>query len=224
MALSRTLVRPDTGQQRYDLREVAGALCWIVRAGAPWRLVPHEFPPWEAGSQRTQRWLAAGCLAAMVHNLPALLHLAEGRGAQPAAVSFDNRTLPSTPERGHRAGYDGAKRRRGSKLHVTVDTLGHLLALAVTPADAQDRAQVSEPAAAVQAATGEQVELASVDQGYTGEQPAADATDHGIHLEVVKLPEARRGFVLLPRRWVVERSFAWLSHFRQARPGLRAAA
>lgn len=90
-----------------------------------------------------------------------------------------------------------------------------MLALTVTPADAQDRAQVDQLAAAVQDATGDHVTLAYVDQGYTGATPAAEAATHGIALEVVKLPDAKRGFVLLPRRWVVERSFAWASRFRR---------
>jgi transposase len=98
-------------------------------------------------------------------------------------------------------------------VHAAVDTLGHLLALHVTPANAQDRAQVDELAAQVQAATGQTVEVAFVDQGYTGEEPAAAA--HGIRLDVVKLPAAKRGFVLLPRRWVAERSFAWAGRFRR---------
>ena len=128
---------------------------------------------------------------------------------------LDSRTLQSSPESGARVGYDGAKRRKGSKTHLAVDTLGHVLALLVTPANEQDRAQVAALAAAVQEATGETVEVAYVDQGYTGEQPAADAAAHGIRLEVVKLPEAKRGFVLLPRRWVVERDFAWATRFRR---------
>jgi transposase len=85
----------------------------------------------------------------------------------------------------------------------------------VTPADEQDRGQVEELAEAVQEATGESVELAYVDQGYTGEEPAEAAEEHGIRLEVVKRPEAKRGFVLLPRRWVVERDFAGVSRFRR---------
>ena len=95
-------------------------------------------------------------------------------------------------------------RRKGSKVHVAVDTLGHLLALHVTPADEQDRAQVSKLATEVQEGTGQHVEVAFVDQGYTGEQAAQAAQDQGMRLEIVTLPEARRGFVLLPRRWVVE--------------------
>ncbi len=98
---------------------------------------------------------------------------------------------------------------------MAVDTLGHLLALAVTPANEQERSQVAARAAQVQEATEQSVQLAYVDQGYTGEKPAAAAAAHGIQLEVVKLAEAKRGFVLLPRRWVVERSFAWLARFRR---------
>ncbi len=151
----------------------------------------------------------------MVHDLRELLRLGAGRKEQPTATIMDSRTLRSTPESGEHAGYDGAKRKRGSKVHVAVDTLGHLLALHVSPANEQDREQVEGLAEAIRQATGESVELAYVDQGYSGEQPAADAGAHGIRLEVVKHSEARRGFVLLPRRWVVERSFAWASRFRR---------
>jgi transposase len=210
-----TLMRADAPQREHKLREVFNALRWLVRAGAPWRLLPHEFPPWAAVYQQTQRWLAAGSFEAIVHDLRALLRLAEGREAQPSAVIFDARTLQSTPESGGRAGYDGHKRKKGSKTHAAVDTLGHLLALLVTPANEQERAQVAELAEAVQEVTGEHVELAFVDQGYTGEQTAEAAQEHGITLEVVKLPAAKRGFVLLPRRWVVERSFAWAARFRR---------
>jgi transposase len=151
-----------------------------------------------------------------VHELRALLRLAAGRPPEPTAVIFDGRTLQSTPESGPRAGYDGHKKRRGSKTHLAVDTLGHLLALVVTPASDQERAQVEHLAAAVQEATGESVEVAFVDQGDTGEDPAAEAAQtHGIRLEVVKHTEAKRGFVWLPRRWVVERSFAWATRFRR---------
>jgi transposase len=209
------LLPEDAGQRRYALREVFDALRWMVRAGAPWRLLPTNFPPWPAVYQQAQRWLAAGCFEAIVHDLRALLRLAAGRAPEPTAVVLDGRTLQSTPESGHRAGYDGHKKRRGSKTHVAVDTLGHLLALVVTPASDQERAQVEALAQRVQAVTGETVELAYVDQGYTGQEPAAAAQTHGIRLEVVKHAQAKRGFILLPRRWVVERSFAWATRFRR---------
>ncbi len=209
------LVREDAPQRTHELREVFNGLRWIVRAGASWRMLPHDLPPWQAVYQQTQRWLSAGVFEAMVHDLRALLRLAEGRAPGPTAAILDSRTLRSSPESGHRAGYDGAKRKKGSKVHAAVDTLGHLLALHVTPADEQDRAQVEELAEAVEEATGESVELAYIDRGYTGEEPAEAAQEHGIRLEVVKRPEGERGFVLLPRRWVVERDFAWASRFRR---------
>jgi transposase len=209
------LVREDAPQRTHDLREVFNGLRWIVRSGAPWRMLPHDFPPWEAVYQQTQRWLSAGAFEAMVHDLRALLRLAKGRDKEPTAAILDSRTLRSTPENGNRSGYDGAKRKRGSKVHAAVDTLGHLLALHVTAANEQDREQVEVLAEAIQEATGENIELAYVDQGYTGERPAEEAAEHGIQLEVVKHQEAKRGFVLLPRRWVVERDFAWASRFRR---------
>jgi transposase len=209
-----TLMKPDAPQRHHDPREVFNALRWIVRAGAPWRMLPTNFPPWEAVYHQTQRWLAAGCFATMVHDLRVLLRWSAGRADQSTAVIIDSATRHSTPESGHRAGDDGHKKRNGSKIHAAVDTLGELLVLHVTPANASDRAQVAALAAEVQAVTGQTVALGFVDQGYSGEQAAADAA-HGLRLEVIKLPEAKRGFVLLPRRWVVERSFAWMARFRR---------
>jgi transposase len=214
-----TLMDEAAPQRRHELREVFNALRWIVRTGAQWRYLPTNFPPWAAAgalwAQQTQRWLAAGVFEAMVHDLRAFLRWTEGRADDPTAAIFDARTMQSTPESGAGSGYDGYKRRNGRKTHVAVDTLGHLLALLVTPANAQERDQVEQLAAAVQGATGERVEVAFVDQGYTGEAASAAAAAHGIRLEVVKLDEAKRGFVLLPRRWVIERSFAWVARFRR---------
>ena len=209
------LVREDAPQRTHDLREVFNGLRYVMKGGVTWRLVPNDLPPWEIIYQQTQRWLRAGVFEVMVHDLRLLLRTFAGRKGQPTAAILDSRTLRSTPESGARASYDGAKRKKGSKIHIAVDTLGHLLAAHVTTASEQDRAQVGVLAEAVQDATGQSVELAWVDQGYTGETAADAAAVHGIQLEVVKLPEAKRGFVLLPRRWVVERSFAWATRFRR---------
>jgi transposase len=210
-----TLMTEDAPQRHHDLREVFNALRWLVRTGSPWRYLPNDLPPWPAVYQQTQRWLAAECFETMADDLRVVLREAAGRNPQPTAVILDGRTLQSTPESGHRAGFDGHKKRNGSKLHAAVDTLGHLLAARLTPANAQERAQVDALADEVQQITGNTVEVAFVDQGYTGEDPAEAAAAHGIELVVVSLPEAKRGFVLLPRRWVVERSFAWATRFRR---------
>ncbi|MBA2716975.1 MAG: IS5 family transposase [Propionibacteriales bacterium] len=207
---------PDGAKQRqHPLREAFNGLRYLVRYGVAWRALPNDLPPWAAVYQQAQRWLAAGCFEALAHDLRAVLRLAAGRSEEPSAAVLDSRTLRSTPESGSRAAWDGHKRTRGSKIHMAVDTLGHLLALHVTPANEGDRAAVGALAEAVQDATGESVSLAYVDQGYTGEQAADAAQAHGIRLEVVKLPDAKRGFVLLPRRWVVERSFAWMARCRR---------
>jgi transposase len=210
-----TLLREDAPRREYPMRDVLDALRWLVKTGCQWRYLPGDFPPWAAVYQQARRWLAAGCFEALTHDLRELLRLAAGRDPRPSAAILDARTIQSTPASGGRAGYDGHKRRNGSKVHMAVDTLGHLLALRVTPASDDERTQVAELAAAVQEATGQAVTLAFVDQGYTGDQPAADAANHGIRLEVVKHTEAKRGFVLLPRRWVVERSFGWMARFRR---------
>jgi transposase len=205
----------DAPQREHSLREVFNGLRWIVRTGAQWRMMPHDLPPWAAVYQQTQRWLKASVFEAIVNDLRALLRLAQGRNTYPSATIFDSRTLQSSPESGHRAGCDGAKRRKGSKIHAAVDTLGNLLTLLVTPADEQDRDHVGKLAAAVQEATGSHVEVAFVDQGDTGEKPAQVANAQGIRLHVITLPEAKHGFVWLPRRWVGERRFAWTTRFRR---------
>ncbi len=116
-----TLMREDAPQRDYSLREVFNGLRYIVRGGEAWRMMPHDLPPWPVVYQQAQRWMKAGVFEAMVQDLRMLLRLAQGRNAQPSAAIFDSRTLQSTPESGGRAGYDGAKRRKGSKLPKMAD-------------------------------------------------------------------------------------------------------
>jgi transposase len=210
-----TLMREDAPQRGHALRDAFDAVRYVVRTGCQWDFLPHDFPPWTAVYQQARRLVSAGVFEAIAHDLRMILRLVQEREAQPTATILDARTLQSTPESGGRAGYDGAKKKNGSKIHVAVDTLGHLLALKVTAANEQERAQVAELAARVQEVTGGAVEVAFVDQGYTGETAAEQAQASGIRLEVVKHTEAKRGFVLLPRRWVVERTFGWLGRFRR---------
>ena len=210
-----TLMKEDAPQRVHALRDVFDAMRWMAKAACPWRLLPGDFPPWFVVEQQSKRWIKASVLEAMTHDLRRIIRLLHERAEEPTAAVLDGRTLQSSPESGARAGYDGYKRKKGSKVHIAVDTLGHLLALVVTPANEQERAQVAALAEQVQEATEQSLELAFVDQGYTGEKAAEAAATHGIQLEVVKLADAKRGFVLLPRRWVVERSFAWLARFRR---------
>ena len=214
-----SLIRQDAPQHRHDPREVFNGLRWVVRTGSPWRYLPKTTCPalggrlpaeTQSGGSRpgsSRRWSTTS-------------------GPCCARPRVDRRTRPpqcstAAPcahprESGRRGGYDGAKRKKSSKVHAAVDTLGHLVALRVTPATEQDREQVEMLAEALQEATGESVELAYVDRGYSGERgAAAEAEARGIRLEVVKHPGSKKGFVLLPCRWVVERSLAWASRFRR---------
>ena len=168
-----TLMKEDAPQRKHSSWKLFNGLRWFVRAG---------------------------CFETMAEDLRLLRRLSAGRIDAPSTAILDSRTLPSTPGSGARAGFDGHQKRKGSKVHAAVDTLGHSLALKVTPANEQDREQVAALVQAGQAATGQNVQVAFVDQGHTGEQPAADAAKEGMCLEVVKHPEAKRGFVLLLRR------------------------
>jgi transposase len=209
------LCREDARQPDYPLRDVFSALRSIAKTGSQWCFLPNDLPPWTVVYQQMRRWIEARCFETMVEDLRILLREFAGRKGQPTAMILDGRTLQSTPESGAHAGYDGAKRRKGSKVHAAVDTLGHVLALHVTAADEQDRAQVEKLAESVQEITGDTIELAYVDQGYAGETAAEAAKKRGVRLEVIKHTEVKLGFVLLPRRWVVERSFAWAARFRR---------
>ena len=151
---------------------------------------------------------------------------AQGRAPSPTAVILDSRTLQSTPESGAPGRLRRGQAQEGVARSMSRSTRSATCWRCTSPRPMSRTAARSRGLAeAVQAATGETVELAFVDQGYTGEpRPATAAAGHGIRLEVVKLPAAKRGFVLLPRRWVVERSFAWTGRFRPPGARLRAVA
>ena len=154
------LMKEDAAQREYSSRPVFNAVCYLVRTGCPWRDLPNDLPPWYVVHQQAQRWIKAGCFEALAHDLRKMLRLLSQKAMDPSAVIPDGRTLQSTPESGKRAGYDGYKRKKGSKVHIAVDTLGHLLALSVTPANEQERAQVADLIQDVQEITGEKVQVA----------------------------------------------------------------
>lgn len=166
-----TLIDEQAPQRHHDLRELFNASRWLVRTGAPWRLLPTIFPSWPAVYQQTRRWLKAGSFEAILSARRSVLWAVQGRAGQPSTVVLGGRTSQSTVESGTRAGYDGHKRKRGSKVHMAVDTLGHLQAVHATPANEQERSQVDELAQQVQVASGEPVTLAYADQGYTVDAP-----------------------------------------------------
>ena len=179
VALAVTLMDEAAPQWNDPLRDVANGLRSMLRTGAPWRMLPTDVPPWPVVDHQTQRCLTAGVGAQMVHDVRMLLRAITDRAPQPRAVIVASRTLQSTPERGGRARDDGHNRRNGAKIHLAVATLGHLLAVVVTPANAHDRAQVATLAQRMQELPGDTGAVAVGDQGYTGAQPAAEAAAHG---------------------------------------------
>lgn len=209
------LIPEDSPQRQYTIREILNATLWIARTGSQWAYLPHDFPPHKIVHQQVTRWFAHGCFENMVHDLRMLTREQAQRHAVPTVAITDSRTLQSTPESGGRAGFDGAKRRKGSKIHAVVDTLGNVITLLVTAANEQDRAQMYDLCREVQQVTAGNVDVMLVDQGYTGEQASTDAALNDIELVVVPRPAGEKGFVLVPRRWVVERTFAWTSRFRR---------
>ena len=209
------LMSEEAPQRGHPLRALFNALRYLAHTGCPWRYLPHDLPPWSAVYQPWTRWRDARVFESIVHDLNELQRVLLGRAPTPTAVVLDGRTRPGTPESGHRAGYDGAKKGKGSKAHIAVDTLGQLLSVVITPANEQERAQVGELCRQVQGVTGQTVQVGYGDQGYTGEETEYAAAVHDMALQVIKKPEGRTGVVFLPRRWVVERSFAWLSRFRR---------
>ena len=205
----------DAAQRIHPIREVLNSLFWIARTGSPWEYLPHDFPPYKIVHQQALRWFEHGCFENLVHDLRMMDRAAVGRDSVPSVAIIDSRTLQSTPESGHRSGYDGAKKRNGSKVHAAVDTLGHVIALLVTSADEQDREQVYDLCHQIQTVTGDCIDVVLADGGYTGEQAEIDAALLDIELVVVKRPAGASGFVLLPKRWIVERNFAWAARFRR---------
>lgn len=210
-----TLIRDAAPQREHDLREIYNGVRYVIRTGCPWRYLPHDLPPWWAVYQQYRRWIDAGCFEDLLEAARKLARTTVGRDPQPTAAIFDSRTLRSTPESGARAGYDGYKKTNGSKIHLSTDTAGNPLALEASPADEQDRAHTGALADKTQSATENSVKKAFVDQGYTGKPAAEAAQEQGIELEVVKVEGVKGGFVLLPRRWVVERTNAWAARFRR---------
>ena len=140
----------------------------------------NDLPPWEIVYQQAHRWLRGGCFEIPTEDLRIVLRGAARHTEQPSAPIIDSRTLRFTPESGERITYDGAKRKKGSKLHLAVDTLASLLALHITPTDTDDRAKVGRITEAILTETGVSVEVAFVVQGYVGEKAADAAAHHGI--------------------------------------------
>lgn len=201
---------------RWCRREVINTILYVLRTGCAWRLVPHDLVPGKTAYRWFRAWTADGTWDQVHDRLREGLRCADGRDPRPSAAVIDAQTV-LTAEGGAARGYDAGKRTRGRKRHLVVDTGGLVLAVAVTSASVQDRLG----ARTVLEAARQRFPLLGLvwaDQGYANR---VDSTligwcaRRGMRMEIVRKPEGVKGFQVLPRRWVVERTFAWLGRCRR---------
>ena len=203
------------GRPRTALREVLNAILYLVKTGAQWRLLPQNFPPWQTVYHHFRQWSRNGLLARLNHRLRAKVRQAVGKHPQPTAASLDSQTVRASAH-GGTVGYDAAKKTKGRKRFLLVDTLGLVLGAGVEPASCPERQGARTLLATVLADHPELLKL-WVDGGFNGPDFAAwvKTQQPKLVVEVVKRLTDVPGFTLLPKRWVVERTFGWLMHCRR---------
>jgi putative transposase len=204
--------QPGLQEPEHHPREMMNAIRYRTRTGCSWRSLPHDFPPWSTVSKCMYRWIADDTIERIHDALVRHVRVAEGRNPEPTAGVIDSQSVKSSGNGGP-GGFDGGKKVNGRKRHVLVDVLGMVLALVITPANVQDR-DGAVPVLMAAHAVHRTLRHVWADCAYNGEGIVKVQEDTGIKVEVVKHKEGHRGFAVLPRRWVVERTNAWFGRFR----------
>lgn len=202
--------------QEWPMREIVNAMLYLLRTGCQWRMLPHDLPPWQTVYYHYRKWRLTGVLEKLNRLLHRQVRQDTGREPTPSAAIVDAQSVKTTLVKGKR-GFDAGKRINGRKRHIVVDTLGLLLMVLVTPADVQDKPGGKRLLTQVQQYLFlPRLKLLWADGGYGG-QPFANwvKTTFGWIWQVVKRNDAAEGFQVLPRRWVVERTFGWLNNYRR---------
>ena len=203
---------PNLQEPIHPRREIMNAIRYRTRTGCAWRLLPHDFPPWKTVYNTYREWARDGSMKHIHDALTELVRLKEGRNLESTAAILDSQSVKGSAQGGE-YGYDAGKKVRGRKRHILVDVLGLILAIVVTPASVQDR-DGAVPVIERAALEHSQLQKIWVDGAYNGR--VLDALEERTHIdiEMVKRTDDMTGFVVLPRRWVVERTFGWMERFR----------
>lgn len=196
----------------YDRREILNAILYVARTGCQWRLLPHDFPKWKTAYDYFVQWHDANVFETINDRLRIKVRVRAGRNPEPSAGIIDSQSVKIVANIGF-SGFDGAKKVNGRKRHIVTDTLGLLLEVVVHEASLSDRASAESVLTKVRAQF-KRIKTIFADQGYTGKLIVLARTKWRMTLEIIKRTEVR-AFHLLPRRWVVERTFAWFGFYRR---------
>jgi putative transposase len=205
--------KPGGRPRSLEMRQVVNAILYVVVGGIQWRMLPTQYPKWQSAYGYLRAWKRNGTWKRIHDTLRAMLRQRAGRHKQPTGGCLDSQSVKTTAVPGPR-GFDKAKLVKGRKRHLLVDTQGLLMAVAVTSASVQDRDGARLLLSRLDGAC-KKLRLIWVDGGYRGQLLSWVAEHFRFRLRVVLRPKEQKGFAVLPRRWVVERTFAWLNHSRR---------